>query len=103
MRTKSGEIAALTEPCGAHRTRLQIRLTQQGQRMEPGFPESTREAKLGSNLGPFAPEYHAKTEDNTQNKPKRDNRLVHRLLVRDQGLGGSNPIPLPSKSQIINE
>jgi hypothetical protein len=32
------------------------------------------------------------TRVNTQNRPKRDNRLVHRLLVPDQGVGGSNPL-----------
>ena len=57
-----------------------------------GKSSQHQQPKLGSKLGPFAPEYHAKTEDNTQNKPKRHNRLVHRLLVRDQGLGGSNPL-----------
>jgi hypothetical protein len=47
---------------------------------------------VGSNLGPLAPENHAKRRYNTQNKPKRNNSLVHRLLVRDQGVGGSNPL-----------
>jgi hypothetical protein len=42
--------------------------------------------------GPFVPEYHAKRGYITQNKPKQDNRLVHRLLARDQGVGGSNPL-----------
>ena len=49
-------------------------------------------SKLGSNLGPSAPEYRRKRGYNTQNKPKRNNSLVHRLVVRDQGVGGSNPL-----------
>jgi hypothetical protein len=72
-----------------------------------GFIQPTVEAKqvplivklkLGSSLGPFAAEYRGETGWNTQNKPKRDSRLVHRLLVRDQGVGGSNPL---SPDQII--
>jgi hypothetical protein len=54
-------------------------------------------SKLGSNLGPLAAEYRDETGWNTQNKPKRDNRLVNRLLVRDQGVGGSNPLS-PTKA-----
>ena len=50
-------------------------------------PYQYRVPIVGSNLGPFVPEYHAKRRYNTQNKPKRDNSLVHRLLVRDQVLG----------------
>jgi hypothetical protein len=56
---------------------------------------------FGSNLGPFAPENHAKRRYHTQNKPKRNNSLVHRLLVRDQGVGGSNPLS-PTKIYRIN-
>jgi hypothetical protein len=67
-------------------------------------------AFFGSNLGPLTAEYHAKSGYSTQNKPKRDNRLVHQLLVRDQGVGGSNPlsptilcshIRRPSRSNLI--
>jgi hypothetical protein len=49
----------------------------------------------------LAAEYHGETGWNTQNKPKRDNRLVNRLLVRDQGVGGSNPLS-PTKTFTIN-
>jgi hypothetical protein len=53
-------------------------------------------------LGPLAPEYHTKRRYSTQNKPKRDNRLVHRLLVRDQGVGGSNPLSPTIKHKRIS-
>ena len=46
-----------------------------------------------SKLGPLPPENHIRRRYSTQNKPKQDNSLVHRLLVRDQGVGGSNPLP----------
>jgi hypothetical protein len=65
------------------------------------FNTSASAEKLGSNLGPLAAEYRGETGWNTQNKPKRDNRLVNRLLVRDQGVGGSNPLS-PTKLFIIN-
>jgi hypothetical protein len=48
--------------------------------------------KLGSNLGPFAAENHTIGPNKTQSQPKRDNNLDNRLLVRDQGVGGSNPL-----------
>jgi hypothetical protein len=48
---------------------------------------------FGSKLGPFAPEYHAIRWNNTQNKPKRDNKLVHRLLVRDRGRRFESSLP----------
>jgi hypothetical protein len=54
-------------------------------------PQSKLMSKLGSILGPFAAEYRDETGWNTQNKPKRDNRLVHRLLVRDQRFESSLP------------
>jgi hypothetical protein len=58
-------------------------------------------SKLGSDLGPLAAEYRDETWCNTQNKPKQDNMLINRLLVRDQGVGGSNPLS-PTKLFIIN-
>jgi hypothetical protein len=64
---------------------------QRGSELEI-IPRRSGTSKRGSNLGPLAPEYHTKRRYNTQNKPKRYNSLVHRLLVRDQGVGGSNPL-----------
>ena len=55
-----------------------------------------RRPQLGSNLGPLAAEYREKHDANTQNKPKRDNRLVNRLLVRDQGSEVQILSPRPS-------
>ena len=48
--------------------------------------------KLGSNLGPFAAENRRTRGKTTQSQPKRDNKLANRFLVRDQGVGGSNPL-----------
>jgi len=60
------------------------------------------QADDAGDLGPFTPGYHAKRRYSTQNKPKRNNSLVHRLLVRDQGVGGSNPLS-SNKSLLINK
>jgi len=48
--------------------------------------------KLGSNLGPIAAENHAFRPNETHYRPKRINKLAHRWLIRDQGVGGSNPL-----------
>ncbi len=48
------------------------------------------------NLGPTWVQSLPKTgetrDKSTQNQPKRDNKLANRFLVRDQGVGGSNPL-----------
>jgi hypothetical protein len=48
-------------------------------------------------MGPFAPEYRANRRDNTQNKPKQDNKLIHRLSVRDQEVARGR-IPYPEQT-----
>jgi hypothetical protein len=48
--------------------------------------------KLGSNLGPFTAEYRVKPWSETQNQAKRINNIGYRLLLRDQGVGGSSPL-----------
>lgn len=53
---------------------------------QPRKPLAASETKvkpLGSNLGPLAAQYRGETGCNAQNKPKRDSRLVNRLLVRE--------------------
>jgi len=60
-------------------------------------------SKLGSNLGPFAPKYHAKRGYDTQNQAKRNNRLANRLLVRDQGFKVQISFLAPPKSRLISE
>ena len=59
-----------------------------------------RDPKLGSNLGPFAAENQRTRDKSTQNQPKRNNKLANRLLVRDQGVGGSNPL---SPTNVFNK
>jgi len=53
--------------------------------------------KLGSNLGPITAKNQLKPWSVTQNQAKRINKLVHLFLLRDQGVGGSNPLS-PTKS-----
>ena len=48
--------------------------------------------ELGSNLGPFAAENRRTRGKTTQSQPKRDNKLANPFLVRNQGVGGSNPL-----------
>ena len=43
-------------------------------------------------MSPLAAEYRPKRTCSTQNKAKRANKIVFLLLVRDQGVGGSNPL-----------
>src|SRR6266702_6513733 len=58
----------------------------------------------GSEMSPFAAEYRPKPACSTQNKAKRANEIVFLLLVRDQGVGGSNPLAptiLPCKTGLL--
>ena len=48
--------------------------------------------KLGSDLGPIAAENRVIGAKTTQNQLKRDNNLAFLPLLRDQGVGGSNPL-----------
>jgi len=48
--------------------------------------------KLGSNLGPIGAENRVFGANKTHYRPKRINKLANQLLVRDQGVGGSNPL-----------
>jgi hypothetical protein len=48
--------------------------------------------KLGSNLGPITAENQVKLGSETQNQAKRINEIALRWLLRDQGVGGSNPL-----------
>ena len=48
--------------------------------------------KLGSILGPDSAEHPLKPWYKTQNRAKRFNKLDHPKLLRDQGVGGSNPL-----------
>ncbi len=63
---------------------------------------SALERKLGSNLGPISAEYHAFGSNKTHHRPKRINNLANRLLLRDQGVGGSNPLSPTIKSRDIS-
>src|ERR1035441_1537163 len=53
---------------------------------------SSSASALGSNLGPFTAENRRTKYKTTQYQPKRDNKLTNQFLVRDQGVGGSNPL-----------
>ena len=53
---------------------------------------SDQHQELGSNLGPFTAEHRVKPWSETQNQAKRINNIGYRLLLRDQGVGGSNPL-----------
>ncbi len=48
--------------------------------------------ELESNLGPIGAEYALKPGYNTQNKARQTINLVCSSLVRDQGVGGLNPL-----------
>jgi hypothetical protein len=48
--------------------------------------------KLGSNLGPITAENQVKLGSETQNQAKRINEIALHWLLRDQGVGGSNPL-----------
>jgi hypothetical protein len=48
--------------------------------------------KLESNLGPITAENQVKPGSVTQNQAKRINEIALRWLLRDQGVGGSNPL-----------
>ncbi len=45
-----------------------------------------------SDLSPFTAEYRAKSTCMTQNKTKQANKMMFLFLVRDQAVGGSNPL-----------
>jgi len=49
-------------------------------------------AKLGSDLGQLSAENGVKPRSETQNQAKRINEIVFPWLLRDQGVGGSNPL-----------
>ena len=58
-----------------------------------GFKPGAQPAKkIGSNLGPNAAENQVKRCGRLQNKAKRAYKIVFLPLVRDQGVGGSNPL-----------
>ena len=61
----------------------------------------TEEGELGSNLGPDSSEYRLKCRYKTQNRAKRFNKIDNQKLVRDQGVGGSNPLSPTIFSQVI--
>jgi hypothetical protein len=48
--------------------------------------------KLGSNLGPITAENRVIGPKTTQNQRKRDNNSAFLPLLRDQAVGGSNPL-----------
>ena len=45
-----------------------------------------------SDLSPFTAKYRAKSTCMTQNKTKQPNKMMFLFLVRDQAVGGSNPL-----------
>ena len=60
---------------------------------------------VGNNLGTITAEYHAKPCFQPEEKSKRANKIACFVLVRDQGVGGSNPLAptiLINKSQIFS-
>ena len=54
--------------------------------------EGSFSAKLGSNLGAIAAKNRVKPWCETQNQAKRINEIVFLWMLRDQGVGGSNPL-----------
>jgi hypothetical protein len=48
--------------------------------------------KLGSDLGPITAENQLKLRCETQNQAKRINEIALHCQIRDQGVGGSNPL-----------
>src|ERR1035437_3043097 len=61
---------------------------------QPSFPvrHTGTGARFGSNLGPIIAENRVKPWSVTQNQAKRINEIALRWLLRDQGVGGSNPL-----------
>jgi hypothetical protein len=53
---------------------------------------SGRSQEVGSDVSPYTAEYQPKSAWLTQNKAKRANEIMFLLLVRDQEVGGSNPL-----------
>src|SRR5215472_9912098 len=52
----------------------------------------TRIGKVESEPGPITAEYRVRLACVTQDKTKRANKMMFLLLVRDQEVGGSNPL-----------
>ena len=48
--------------------------------------------QIESDVSPFTAEQRPESACSTQNKAKRANEIVFLLLVRDQEVGGSNPL-----------
>ena len=53
--------------------------------------------KVESDLSLLTAEYQPKSACSTQNKAKRANKIVFLLLIRDQEVGGSNPLELKTQ------
>ena len=59
--------------------------------------------KLGSDLGPIIAENQLKLGSETQNQAKRINEIALLSLLRDQGVGGSNPLSPTNSNQSLTE
>ncbi len=58
--------------------------------MSTKFDFRDRPQKLGSNLGPFTPKYHAKTRYITQKKARRASKIVFLMLPVTQEVASSS-------------
>jgi len=76
---------------------------------EGEYGEFGRYKKNEPNVSPLTAEYRPQSGCSTQNKAKRTNKMVFRVLVRDQEVGGSNPLgpmtcpPIRTKLSMISE
>src|SRR5579863_8828036 len=59
---------------------------------QKGVNQETRGSPFGSKLGPSTAENQRTNGKTTQNRAKRFNYIDLRLSIRDQGVGGSNPL-----------
>src|SRR5207249_3492355 len=62
----------------------------------------TKVFKRGSDLGPKPPQYPSKWHIMSQNQARRTNKITRVKLIRDQGVGGSNPLAPTKQSSLVS-